>query len=46
MKAIRFHQFGGAGNLRKDEIDLPVPQVGQVLIRLAGTSVNPARFSR
>ena len=44
MKAIRFHQFGGAGNLREDEVDIPVPQVGQVLIRLAATSINPVDF--
>lgn len=44
MKAIRFHQFGGAENLREDEIDIPVPQFGEVLVRLAGTSVNPVDF--
>lgn len=44
MKAIRFHQFGGAENLREDEIAIPVPQVGQVLLRLTGTSVNPVDF--
>jgi NADPH:quinone reductase-like Zn-dependent oxidoreductase len=44
MKAIRFHQFGGAENLREDEIDRPVPQFGQALIRLAGTSINPVDF--
>lgn len=44
MKAIRFHQFGDAENLREDEIDIPVPQFGQVLLRLAGTSINPVDF--
>jgi NADPH:quinone reductase-like Zn-dependent oxidoreductase len=44
MKAIRFHQFGGAESLREDEIDIPVPQFGQVLLRLAGTSINPVDF--
>lgn len=44
MKAIRFHQFGGAENLREDEIDIPVPLAGQVLIRLAATSINPVDF--
>ena len=41
MKAIRFHQFGGAGNLREDEVNIPVPQRGQVPLRLEGTSINP-----
>lgn len=44
MKAIRFHQFGGAENLREDEVDVPVPLADQVLIRLAGTSINPVDF--
>ena len=44
MKAIRFHQFGGAENLREDEVDIPAPQFGEVLLRLAGTSINPVDF--
>lgn len=44
MKAIRFHQFGGSEYLREDEIDIPVPQAGQVLLRLSGTSINPVDF--
>src|SRR5690606_34756824 len=44
MKAIRFHEFGGAENLREDVVDIPVPQGDQVLVRLAGTSINPVDF--
>ncbi|MGC0054740.1 NADP-dependent oxidoreductase [Brucella pituitosa] len=44
MKAIRFHKFGGAENLREDVVDIPVPQAEQVRVRLAGTSINPVDF--
>ncbi|GAA2491197.1 NADP-dependent oxidoreductase [Winogradskya humida] len=39
MKAMRFHEFGGA--LQLDETERPVPADGQVLVRVAGTSFNP-----
>lgn len=44
MKAIRFHKFGGAENLHEDEVELPVLSAEHVLVRLAGTSINPVDF--
>lgn len=41
MKAIRYHQFGGTEVLRTEEVELPVPGPGQVLLKVAATSFNP-----
>ena len=41
MKAIRYHQFGGTEVLRTEEVELPVPGPGQVLVKVAATSFNP-----
>jgi NADPH:quinone reductase-like Zn-dependent oxidoreductase len=41
MKAVRIHAFGGADQLRYEEVPAPVPGAGEVLVRLAATSVNP-----
>jgi len=40
MKAIRFHQYGDTDVLRYEDVALPQPAPGQVLIRVAGTSFN------
>ncbi|GIE98376.1 NADP-dependent oxidoreductase [Paractinoplanes rishiriensis] len=42
MKAIRYRQHGGPDVLRYEDVDTPAPGPGQVLIRVAGTSYNPA----
>lgn len=41
MKAIRYHQFRGPEVLRTEEVELPVPGHGQVLVKVAATSFNP-----
>jgi NADPH:quinone reductase-like Zn-dependent oxidoreductase len=41
MHAIRFHDFGDPRVLRLEQVDRPVPGVGQVLVKVAGTSFNP-----
>lgn len=41
MKAIRYHQFGDTEVLRTEEVELPGPGPGQVLVRVAATSFNP-----
>lgn len=40
MKAMRFHEYGTPDVLRYEEVELPVPEGGQVRIRVAGTSFN------
>lgn len=42
MKAIRFHEFGGADVLRFEEVEQPQPAAGEVLIRVAVAGVNYA----
>ncbi len=41
MKAMILPQFGGVDQFRPQEIERPSPGAGEVLIRIAGTSVNP-----
>ncbi|MEH2401873.1 NADP-dependent oxidoreductase [Nostoc sp.] len=41
MKAIRIHAYGGAENLKYDEVSRPEPQAGQVLIQVYAAGVNP-----
>jgi NADPH:quinone reductase-like Zn-dependent oxidoreductase len=41
MKAVRFHEYGGADVLRYEDVEQPVPGAGEVRIRVAGTSFNP-----
>ncbi|WP_218001051.1 NADP-dependent oxidoreductase [Nocardia aobensis] len=42
MRAARIHEYGDAGIIRYEEVPLPVPDPGQVLIRVAATSYNPS----
>lgn len=41
MKAIRYHEFGGPQVLCQEEVQRPVPGVGQVLVKVVATSFNP-----
>ena len=41
MKAMMLPRFGGVEEFRLEEIARPVPGPGEVLVRIAGTSVNP-----
>jgi len=41
MKAVQIYAYGGADQLRYEEVPTPVPQANEVLVRLAATSVNP-----
>lgn len=41
MKAIVYHDFGSPDVLRLEEIEKPVPNDNQLLIRVRGVSVNP-----
>ena len=42
MKAMMLPRFGGVDRFRLEEIERLAPEPGEVLIRIAGTSVNPA----
>jgi NADPH:quinone reductase-like Zn-dependent oxidoreductase len=41
MKAVVLHEYGGPEQLRYEDITTPEPQPGEVLIKVAATSVNP-----
>lgn len=41
MKAVRLHGYGGADQLRYEEVPTPNPGAGEVLVRVIATSVNP-----
>jgi NADPH2:quinone reductase len=42
MKSWRFHQFGGIENLKLEEVPLPEPAPGEVLVRVEYAALNPA----
>ncbi|WP_370277513.1 NADP-dependent oxidoreductase [Pontibacterium sp.] len=41
MRAIQIHEFGDTSNLKLEEVDTPVPQRGEVLIRTEACGINP-----
>jgi NADPH:quinone reductase-like Zn-dependent oxidoreductase len=41
MKAIVLHVYGAAEALRYEEFPDPIPMAGEVLVRIAATSINP-----
>jgi len=40
MKAVRVHDYGEAEQMRLDEVPVPVPSAGEVLVKLAYAGVN------
>jgi NADPH:quinone reductase-like Zn-dependent oxidoreductase len=46
MKAIVVHQYGGPEVLKFEEYPDPIPGPGEVLVRVAATSVNPIDYKR
>src|SRR5277367_879379 len=46
MKAIVVHQYGGPEVLKFEDYPDPVPGPGDVLVRVAATSVNPMDYKR
>ena len=41
MKAVRLHGYGGVDQLAYEEAETPEPQGGEVLVKVAATSINP-----
>ncbi|MER7369256.1 LLM class flavin-dependent oxidoreductase [Nonomuraea wenchangensis] len=42
MRAARLHSYGDPSVIRHDELPIPAPGPGEVLIKVAGTSFNPS----
>src|ERR1700759_481789 len=41
MKAVRIHAFGGPENLRHEDVPVPEPAAGEVLVRVSAVALNP-----
>ncbi|MEU6765758.1 NADP-dependent oxidoreductase [Streptomyces sp. NPDC046853] len=41
MRAIRLHEHGGPGVLRYEEVEVPRPGPGEVLVRVHAAGINP-----
>jgi len=41
MKAIRLHEHGGPEVLRYEEVPVPEPKPGEVLVRVHAVGINP-----
>ena len=46
MKAVVVHQYGGPEVLKFEDYPDPLPSSGEVLVRVAATSVNPIDYKR
>lgn len=44
MKAMTLNSFGGPESLELSDVSKPVLQVGQVLVRVHATSINPLDY--
>ncbi len=42
MKRIQYHRYGGLDEMRLEDVPLPQPGRGQVRVRIAAASTNPA----
>jgi NADPH:quinone reductase-like Zn-dependent oxidoreductase len=41
MNAVRIHSFGGGEVLAIEEVPLPVPKAGEIVVRISAAGVNP-----
>jgi NADPH:quinone reductase-like Zn-dependent oxidoreductase len=41
MKALQYQRYGGPDQLREVEVPRPTPAPGQILVKVAASSVNP-----
>jgi NADPH:quinone reductase-like Zn-dependent oxidoreductase len=44
MKAVLLHGYGGVDQLVYEEVPIPVPAAGEVLVKLSATSINPIDY--
>ena len=41
MRAVRYDEYGGIDVLRVDEVPVPEPGPGEVLVKVAAAGINP-----
>lgn len=41
MRAVRIHGYGGVEQLQLEDVPIPEPKSGEVLVRIAASTVNP-----
>lgn len=44
MKAIKIHEFGDTEVMKLEEVEHPVPQADEILIKMYASGVNPADY--
>ncbi len=44
MKAVVLHEYGGPDKLKYEEVPDPVAGKGEVLVRVAASSINPIDY--
>ena len=42
MQRIQYHRYGGPGEMRLEEVELPKPGRGEVRVRVIAAAANPA----
>ena len=42
MKALRFHSFGSPDVLAVEDIPMPEPGAGEVLVQIKAAAINPS----
>src|ERR1700761_6663996 len=41
MKALRIHRFGGPDVVQFEDIPVPQPKTGEILVKVCAASINP-----
>ena len=44
MKVIKIHEFGGPEVMKIEEVECPVPQADEILVKMYASGVNPADY--